>query len=60
MAEVDQFDVRSGPKRWQRWDNRMAVVIMGFSLLNKASNLAFNGGLPTKSIINAIQNDLET
>lgn len=26
MAEVDQFGVRSGPERWQRWDNSMAVV----------------------------------
>ena len=26
MAEVDQFNVRNGAKRWLRWNNRTAPV----------------------------------
>ncbi|WP_230501132.1 hypothetical protein [Sutcliffiella rhizosphaerae] len=32
MTEVEQFVVSSGPKTWQRWNNRMAVVRKGEDL----------------------------
>ncbi|WP_233192394.1 hypothetical protein [Sporosarcina sp. P26b] len=46
MARMEQFDVRSGPKTWQEWNNRMAVVTLSgtsyVSKIHRTINLQMN------------------